>query len=222
MTQARDFECLAQEHGVLMLQYGDAQARCSELLLAQGAEIARLQAEAMRLRAAVIVRDTALAYAREDGAAPIRLGRTSWRGRGCALWARLRGWTSACLGRRGAPAAHAEPVGEGARPRAKSVLCVGQDKSGASVAQRVVEMAGGRFLHHDGGDAADPDDGGALEASLIAADLVICQAGCVSHNAYWRVRDHCTRTGKQCVLVEQPQAMQFVRGAQTPQASQQE
>lgn len=224
MTKAQDFECLAQEHGVLMLQYGYAQARCSELLVTQAAEIVRLQAEAMRLRAAVIVRDTALAYAREDGVVPIRLGRMTWLGGGIALWMRLREWTSACLGRGGASATHTEPVGERASLCAKSVLCVGQDKSGASVAQRVVEMAGGQFLHHDGGDAADPDDGEALEASLIAADLVICQAGCVSHNAYWRVRDHCTRTGKQCVLVEQPQAMQLVRSAQAPsaQASHQE
>ncbi|MEG0882876.1 MAG: DUF2325 domain-containing protein, partial [Janthinobacterium sp.] len=29
--------------------------------------------------------------------------------------------------------------------------------------------------------------------------------------AYWRVHDHCKRTGKRCVLVDQPQAMHFVR-----------
>jgi hypothetical protein len=33
---------------------------------------------------------------------------------------------------------------------------------------------------------------------------VICQAGCVSHNAYWRVKDHCKRTGTRCVFVESP------------------
>ena len=53
------------------------------------------------------------------------------------------------------------------------------------------------------------DEGAALEASLRAADLVICQTGCISHDAYWRVQDHCKRTGKQCVLVDQPQALRF-------------
>jgi len=47
----------------------------------------------------------------------------------------------------------------------------------------------------------------ALEDVLVAADLVICQTGCVSHDAYWRVQDHCKRTGKPCVLVDQPTAI---------------
>ena len=44
----------------------------------------------------------------------------------------------------------------------------------------------------------------ALDESLAAADLVICQAGCVSHDAYWRVKDHCKRHGKRCVFVDNP------------------
>ncbi len=47
----------------------------------------------------------------------------------------------------------------------------------------------------------------ALEDVLAAADLVICQTGCVSHDAYWRVQEHCKRTGKQCVLVDQRTAI---------------
>jgi hypothetical protein len=39
---------------------------------------------------------------------------------------------------------------------------------------------------------------------LDSADLVICQTGCISHDAYWRVKDHCKRTGKRCVFVEKP------------------
>ena len=69
-------------------------------------------------------------------------------------------------------------------------------------------MAGGQFLHHP---AAAVEDSAALEASLIAADLVICQTGCVGHNAYWRAQDHCRRTGKQCVLVDQPRALEILR-----------
>ena len=49
---------------------------------------------------------------------------------------------------------------------------------------------------------------GLLESSLRSANLVICQTGCVSHAAFWREEDHCRRTGKTCVLVEQPDALQ--------------
>jgi hypothetical protein len=105
-----------------MGQYGRVQTRCSQLVKAQAIEIAALSARAMRLQAAVIVRDSALAWARED---------------------------------------------------------------------------------RDGYLAR-------LEASLVAADLVICQTGCLSHGAYWRVQDHCRRTGKTCVLVEQPDAVRTV------------
>ena len=49
-----------------------------------------------------------------------------------------------------------------------------------------------------------------LEASLYAADLVICKTGCIGHGSYWRVEDHCRRTGKTCVLVEEPDALRIV------------
>jgi len=51
-----------------------------------------------------------------------------------------------------------------------------------------------------------------LDASLAAADLVICQTGCISHNAYWKVKDFCKRAGKRCVFVENPSASSLVRG----------
>ena len=85
----------------------------------------------------------------------------------------------------------------------RKVLCVGGRTASVPVYRRLVEACGGRFLHHDGGEE---DRLGGLDATLAAADLVICQAGCVSHNAYWRVKDHCRRTGKRCVFVETPSA----------------
>ena len=69
------------------------------------------------------------------------------------------------------------------------------------VYRHLVERTGGRFLHHDGGEEDSPAK---LDSTLAAADLVICQTGCVSHDAYWRVKDHCKRTGKRCVFVESP------------------
>lgn len=205
---------LDREHRALLAQYGEIQKRCSTVIAAQAAEIARLQAQAVRLRAAALLRETALAWEREDRQAleaaipglPRRLRlarRVEW------LVGRVQDLQRAMRERLVRPKAPAPDL------REKSVLCVGEPGAGASVARRVVEMAGGRFLHHGGGDG---QDGPALEASLVAADLVICQTGCVSHDAYWRVQDHCRRTGKQCVLVEQPQALQFVRSreAATP------
>ncbi|MCP2937344.1 hypothetical protein NK983_32095, partial [Salmonella enterica subsp. enterica serovar Typhimurium] len=61
-----DFRRLADEHRVVLGRFGEVQRRCSDLVASQAAEIERLRGEVMRLRAQVIVRDTALACARED------------------------------------------------------------------------------------------------------------------------------------------------------------
>jgi hypothetical protein len=65
-----------------------------------------------------------------------------------------------------------------------------------------LKQAGAQHILHLDGSGSDNDT--ALESSLAAADLVICQVACISHNAYWRVQDHCKRTGKTCVLVHSP------------------
>ncbi|MBI5271121.1 MAG: DUF2325 domain-containing protein [Burkholderiales bacterium] len=83
----------------------------------------------------------------------------------------------------------------------RAVLCVGGRAASLSAYRRVIEDVGGRFLHHDGGEE---DKVARLDDTLQAADLVICQTGCISHNAYWRVKDHCKRTGKRCLFVENP------------------
>ncbi|MGN6580256.1 MAG: DUF2325 domain-containing protein [Bordetella sp.] len=88
------------------------------------------------------------------------------------------------------------------------VLCVGGRSGNIANYRAAVEGIGGRFAHHDGGLE---DKHGALDASLAAADLVICQTGCISHNAYWRVKDFCKRTGKRCLFVENPSTSSLVR-----------
>ena len=216
---ASESERLAGDYRALLSQYGRVQSRCSEVIAAQARSIAALEGEIIRLRAAVMLRDTALDAARErqSGLAeampgmPRRLalarkveslvGRVQdlMRDRSRSQW-RLEA---------AVPPPRVQVMSD-ADLCARAVLCVGADASAAAAAQQVVERAGGQFLHHDG---CDQEAGAALEASLLAADLVICQTGCVSHNAYWRVQDHCKRTGKQCVLVEQPRAMLFVRSA---------
>nr|WP_305057099.1 DUF2325 domain-containing protein [Janthinobacterium sp. SUN211] len=217
-------DMIAHEHRVLMGEYGRAQARCSAQLAAQAARIAQLEAELMRARAQVVIRDTRLALARDELAElaasvpglPTRARlarRVEWLGE------RVQDLMRELLRLQWLPTPSVVPVPAlQADVREKAVLYVsnysslelGQDAGGANVAQQAIEQAGGRFLHHAGGDDG-ADDAAALEAGLVAADLVICQTGCVSHDAYWRVHDHCKRTGKQCVLVDQPQAMHFVR-----------
>jgi len=95
--------------------------------------------------------------------------------------------------------------------REKTILCVGGRNGNVASYRDVIEKAGGNFAHHDGGLE---DNQGTLDSVLAAADLVICQTGCISHNAYWRVKDFCKRTGKQCVFVENPSTSSLTRTLQ--------
>lgn len=233
------FDRVLDEHRALMAHYGRAQLRCSNLLVGQAREMERLQAEVLRLRARVIVRETQLAWEREDRAAwladlPGLPRRKALARQVEGLAARiqelarevLRWQWRASTSRHApehmaaaAPSALAAAEGPAVQDAAgmRSVLCIAQDASGALVTQRMVESAEGLVAAQAAVgalfDAAD-DEHAALEASLVAADLVICQTGCVGHNAYWRVQDHCKRTGKPCVLVDQPQVIHVLRGAQ--------
>ncbi|AOB26960.1 MULTISPECIES: DUF2325 domain-containing protein [Bordetella] len=199
------YDLLQQEYAALLSQYGRVQARCSHLLSRHGEQIAQLRQEVMVLRAALVAQTSALAWEREDRAAleaaiPGLPRRRVLARRLEVLMERVQGLLRARSGGAAGPALMVDAS-------AKAVLCVGEGGAAARAARAAIERAGGRFLHHDGegGDAAG------LEASLVSADLVICQTGCVSHGAYWRVQDHCKRTGKQCVLVAQPAALNIVR-----------
>jgi len=57
---------LRREHSALLAGYAKAQDRCSHALRLQAAQIAGLQAQVLRLRAAVILRTTMLAWSGED------------------------------------------------------------------------------------------------------------------------------------------------------------
>ncbi|MDD2712299.1 MAG: hypothetical protein PHU77_05195 [Simplicispira sp.] len=122
-------DTLLAEHLALCRAYAAAQERCSRLVAQQQADIAQLQAQVLRLRAAAIVQVSALAFVRADPAplAPVNLPATP--------------------------------------------------------------MPGTLAL---------------LQASMAAADLVICQTGCLSHGAYWRDNGHCRRTGQACALPGAP------------------
>jgi Uncharacterized protein conserved in bacteria (DUF2325) len=102
---------------------------------------------------------------------------------------------------------------------ARAVLCVGGRSAVVPVYRRLIERRGARFTHHDGGEK---DNVQRLEATLSAADLVICQTGCISHDAYWRVKDHCKRTGKRCLFVDNPSAASLQRALARVSSAQEE
>jgi hypothetical protein len=95
--------------------------------------------------------------------------------------------------------------------RDKAVLCVGGRSRNVPQYRRLIERVGARFMHHDGGEEQTVAQ---LDANLTAADLVICQTACVSHGAYWRVKDHCKRSGKACVFVDNPSQATLAREKQ--------
>jgi hypothetical protein len=72
----------------------------------------------------------------------------------------------------------------------------------------LVERTGARFEYHDGG----MEDGAQrLQQQLTAADLVVCQAGCLNHAAYRTIKGHCKRLDKPCLFLERPSLSQFAR-----------
>ncbi|MES2259040.1 MAG: DUF2325 domain-containing protein [Pseudomonadota bacterium] len=107
------------------------------------------------------------------------------------------------------PAATEHVIRMPARLAERSVLCVGGRSGNVATYRALIERVGAQFAHHDGGLE---DNVNQLEASLAAADLVICQTGCISHSAYWRVKDFCKRTGKRCVFIDNPSISSLARG----------
>ncbi|MFT3930890.1 MAG: DUF2325 domain-containing protein [Spongiibacteraceae bacterium] len=90
----------------------------------------------------------------------------------------------------------------------KKVLCVGGRHASVASYRNIIESYGGDYLHHDGGVE---ENIARLVTSIAAADLIICQTGCISHDAYWRVKDQCKRTGKQCIYIDNPSPSSLAR-----------
>ena len=97
-------------------------------------------------------------------------------------------------------------------PRARldccRVLYVGGRHASVPLYRALVERLGGHFLHHDGGAE---HSAALLDASLGAADLVLCHSAMLRHDACWRVRLHCWRTGIRCLFVESASATSLQR-----------
>jgi hypothetical protein len=91
----------------------------------------------------------------------------------------------------------------------RCVLCIGGRTGLVDGYRRLVETRGGRFLHHDGGQEENLHR---IDAVVSGADAVVCQAGCISHAAYWRLKEACKKLGKPCVFVQSPGVASFAKG----------
>ncbi|MDI4632466.1 DUF2325 domain-containing protein [Pelomonas sp. V22] len=224
---------LEEENRVLGRELAQAQSRNTRLTQERALEVERLQSDALRLRAELLGRDTLLAGLREElqqleAAVPGLRHRQEQAEQIRLQLARIHELERALLiaqqqqerERRRAEEAHQALASVPASPgladdeqalpelSERAVLCVGGRQSVVPIYRQLIERTGGRFLHHDGGEE---DAVAKLDASLAAADLVICQTGCISHDAYWRVKDHCKRHGKRCVFVDKPSASSLQR-----------
>ena len=198
---ALNLALLDREYIALLAQYGRVQRRCTDALAAQARRITTLETELVRLRASLIIQNTMLAQQRG------------------ALEARVP--AEPCLPRRTALARQVDALVEHVREllaeRQRRYLrqitispAVLHNPRGSSTPiswsqsprRTALKPAGAQNILYLDGSGVENEK--ALETSLVAADLVICQVACISHNAYWRVQEHCKRTGKTCVLVHPP------------------
>lgn len=149
-----------------MLTYTEVQTRCTTQMQSLAWEVEALKQQLVQLRAKVIVRDSALAWEREQR--------------------------------------HAL-----AQAMALSLLQAPSQTPPSATTEQTA--TGIDWPSVEDADSQALSEQQLLEDSLHAADLVICQTGCISDGAYWRVKDHCKRTGKTCLLVDQPTALRVVR-----------
>lgn len=236
-------QALLKENAVLGRELGKAQERCTRVIAEKSAEIEQLNAQLVRQRAVVIGQESQIAFLKQDleqlkaripnydnvtklqkKLEQLTQHQSELQAQNAQLRQALhqaqRLVRQQALESLQSPT---QPVPEPAAPPApqpplqlkeKKILCVGGRHTSVASYREVIEKAGGYFSHHDGGLE---DKQSALDAVLAAADLVICQTGCISHNAYWRVKDFCKRTGTQCVFVDNPSASSFTRNLESLQ-----
>ncbi|WP_296943731.1 DUF2325 domain-containing protein [uncultured Massilia sp.] len=217
------FAELQRQNALLAAELEQTRDKAARAAEARAKDAARTTEQAAQLRAELAQRDTAIEALRRqrdalEAALPDMRDRERLLRRVEELEARERALADrlAQLRQRAArarqeAAAHPPPPPAPAAPRTpvvvpialadKTVLCVGGRSANVPNYRELLEKEGARFMHHDGGIEQASE---LLDTSLAAADLVICQTGCISHQAYWRVKDFCKRTGKRCLFVDNP------------------
>lgn len=204
----------------LQARLAGQQRRAAELQRQAQAEIARLQGELARQRATAQEEqardadrdaDTLRGETCKPAAAPVRecVERVPPR---LEVVIPATSADAACPAVRPSPPAqpahtspsHASPSlhpPQGVAVAGRRVLCVGGMRHAVARYRERIERLSGRFEHHDGGIEDGIQD---LESRLQRADVVICQAACINHEAYHRVKRHCERTGTPCVYLDRP------------------
>ena len=221
------YKALLLDNARLQRELAGTRERCNALVLDKANAAREHETALMGLRALVIGKETDAETARAELAAlrasiPELETRKRLANRLARMEAREETLRAQLVVLRDEPAsapvvaapASTEPAAQPVQPvrlAERSILCVGGRSGNVPIYRSIVERAGARFAHHDGGLE---DSSGMLDASLAAADLVICQTGCISHGAYWRVKDHCKRTGKRCVFVDNPSVSSLARTLQ--------
>ena len=229
------FNALLEENAVLGREMGRHQERHARLMQEKTTEVDKLQQQIVQLRAENIGKDSVIAYLTNDlqqlrEAVPELESRQKLQQKISQMQHRqqeleqqlrelkLKPTQPEKTLNADTPAINPEPAVPRHRTipitlqlQQRNVLCVGGRSGNVSSYRDLIERVGGRFIHHDGGME---DNSSLLESSLAAADLVICQTGCISHSAYWRVKEFCKRTGKRCVFVENPSVSSLARGLQ--------
>ncbi|HET6720084.1 MAG TPA: DUF2325 domain-containing protein [Rhodocyclaceae bacterium] len=81
--------------------------------------------------------------------------------------------------------------------RGRCILCVGGRTSLLSHYRALAERLGIRLIHHDGGQEEALSR---LPELIAGADAVLCPTDCVSHAAYYSLKQHCRKSGKPCLL----------------------
>jgi hypothetical protein len=76
---------------------------------------------------------------------------------------------------------------------ARCVLCVGGRTSLLTQYRELAGRVGIRLLHHDGGQEESLSR---LPEMIHGADAVVCPTDCVSHSAYYHLKNQCKRIGK--------------------------
>ncbi len=175
---------------------------------ARGYDEMRARAEAMSRRIETLEERNA-ANARRAGELEVRLGdvRTELSAAEGALEMALGIEEIADCG--GVPGVCGRSCPAEAALAGRCVLCIGGRTRLVDGYRRVVETQGGRFLHHDGGQEESLHR---IDAIVAGADAVVCQSGCISHAAYYRIKEACKKLGKPCVFVQSPGIGSFARG----------
>jgi hypothetical protein len=231
------FQAMADDNARLQRELARLQQRGNSLLLEKAAETERRDTLLMQARALGIGKDSVIDSLRAEllelqASIPDLEARKHLNERVVRMEERERAMRAQIIELKQRPAPVATPPAATASPAPasasasaskplrlkmpirlvdQSVLCVGGRSGSVATYRALIERVGAQFAHHDGGLE---DNTSMLETSMAAADLVICQTGCISHSAYWRVKDYCKRNGKRCVFIDNPSISSLARGLQ--------